>query len=302
VGILKRPGARRILPYAVVGAAALTAYANTLRNDFVYDDHPYIVSNVHVDGLRHVGEMFRSPFPPDKREQGLYRPVTTLSFAVDDALWGKMRPGGFHLTSALLHAAVAMLLVGLARLLLGSAIAAAACGLLYAVHPVLTEAVAALANRSEVLTGLFTLAAIRLARAGSSGAFVLALACFFAGLLSKENAVVMPALLLLVDRTLEGAWPSPRRLARRYVPFVAVGLVYLVARLGVLGTSGPEGAARWFHGASVGASISASVSVQGRWSLRRTRSRESPRRTRSARGGDGNAEIWIENSASGCES
>ena len=82
-----------------------------------------------------------------------YRPVQALTYLLDYHLWG-LTPAGFHLTSVLLHAGTAMLLYRLGGSLLRDARAALVAALLFAVHPIHTEAVTYIAGRSDPLAAL----------------------------------------------------------------------------------------------------------------------------------------------------
>jgi tetratricopeptide (TPR) repeat protein len=149
---------------------------------------------------------------------GPYQPLSWLSYAFDHALWG-MDPRGYHLTNVLLHALSAVALYFLAREILralpglarGWLEAGAAFGALcWAVHPLRVESVAWITERRDCLSGLFFLLALlcwtKYARDDSRFWFRLALAAFAASLLAKGLALVLPLVLLLLDR-----WPLARQ-------------------------------------------------------------------------------------------
>ena len=84
------------LPLRACGAAILTVllYASALDNPFVYDDFRLIVENPSIQNLSGVLTILA---------RDVTRPLVTLSYALDTALWGT-RPFGYHLTNVLLHA------------------------------------------------------------------------------------------------------------------------------------------------------------------------------------------------------
>jgi hypothetical protein len=135
---------------------AILIYANTLLNSFTYDDQGYILRNQTVKTLSVRGLLQPTRF------NNVFRPVTFASFALNWAAAGA-RPFGDHLVNVLLHAAVVLLLYCLLALLLESVpqgtTLAFATVLLFAVHPIHTEAVASIAARSELLAAGFLLAA-----------------------------------------------------------------------------------------------------------------------------------------------
>jgi hypothetical protein len=251
-------------PLVLAAAAACAAYANAVRNGYALDDEFILGRNPLVHGLGRVGELLGSAYWPSSDE--LYRPVTLLSFAGEWALFGDA-PGVFHATNVLLHAVVSLLVAGLVLRLGGGRMAAAGAGVLFAVHPVHVEAVANLVGRAEVLATLAVLAACHLyLRPGPRGvgrnAGIVLL--YVAGLLAKESAVALPALLLVVDAlrgrgagqgdagaredggALEvggqrgtGVPALLRRNAGLLAALVAGLAVYLVQRQSVLGGTGP---------------------------------------------------------------
>jgi hypothetical protein len=194
----------------------LLVYLPALRNGFVnWDDNVYITENARL--LAGGAGFVRWAF----LESGsiLWHPLTWLSHGLDYALWG-LRPAGHHLTSVLLHAVNAALAGVLAlRLIdasaaggrLGSRDRAAVAGLvalLFGLHPLHVESVAWVAERKDVLSGLFfLLCAIaylgwrRAVAEGRPGAarYLGTLALAALAMLSKPMAVTLPAVLLLLD-------------------------------------------------------------------------------------------------------
>ena len=150
---------------------------------------------------------------------GHWHPLTWLTLALDRAVWGP-GPFGYHLTNVLLHAASAALLFLLARRLLRPAAAseaaadgaAAFAALFWACHPLRVESVAWVTERRDVLSGLFILASlfayVRSAEEGDGergGSWRrTALAFGAAAMASKVFAIVLPAVLLVLDARLRG--------------------------------------------------------------------------------------------------
>ncbi|MBW3553402.1 MAG: hypothetical protein KY466_07830, partial [Gemmatimonadetes bacterium] len=147
------------------GAVALLAvlvYANAARNGFALDDEFIILRNDTVHGIDRVDDALSSPYWPGAPGRiAMYRPVTSASFALEWDLWGADRPGGYHITNVLLHAAVSVLVLLLLHTLAGLWPAVAG-GALFAVHSVHVEAVANIVGRGELLAAAFFLAAVRL--------------------------------------------------------------------------------------------------------------------------------------------
>jgi tetratricopeptide (TPR) repeat protein len=233
---------------SVVALLALSASAPSWWNGFVYDDAVYVAGNPVVTGRAPAADAFTSSYPPGRREQGLYRPLATLSFRLDAQAWGATRAGewnGFHFTNGALHAACALLVLALAgRLGLGPA-AAGLGAAVFAVHPALTEAVFWISARADLLAAFFSLSAVLALTAPPARWRVpAALLLWAAGLLSKENAVALP----LLAGSLWHFFPSlPRPSRREFVALAAGGAALLLAlgaaRVAVLGHVAPTLAA-----------------------------------------------------------
>ncbi len=239
----------------LVVVAAVGAFANSLGNGFANDDELIVAGNPVVTGGR-WGEALLGPYWAQAREgAGLYRPVTIASFTAEWRLW-RGGPLGFHVVSVATHVAVSLLVLAL-LLRFVPQVPAAVGALLFAVHPVHVEAVANVVGRSELYAALAFLAACLLYLEGvdwsgrrralrNTGLLVL----YLVAVASKEIAVTLPAVLLL----LEGFRASDTALrvrVRRELPLLlslGVGLGgYLLLRTAVLGTLAGETAAPWLR-------------------------------------------------------
>ena len=215
-----------------MGLAGLV-YVNALQNPFVYDDFRTILDNGSITNLTDV----RAIILHDST-----RPVVNLSYAIDHAVWGPA-PFGFHVTSVLLHVLNVMLLFLVWRQLAGGAHSAATAGLvaagLFAVHPLMTEAVGYISGRSEVLCGSFFLLAIlaagRWMRQGGARWWLLAVGLWGVALLTKEVAAMLPIVLLAYDWLFleSDVAGRRRRLVKLHAPLFAVAGVLGLGRLAV---------------------------------------------------------------------
>jgi Tfp pilus assembly protein PilF len=179
------------------------AYGNSLGNGFAFDDAVMIEHNALITRAEYLPRLLTSDYWAGRRDpsehvqwrSGLYRPLVLASFALNYAV-GRLDPFGYHLLNVLLHILVTWLVFSLALqagFTVGSATVGAA---LFAVHPVHTEAVTGIVGRAELLMAVGVLGSLWWANRGRIGPSVLS---FAAGLLSKEQAVVLPVLLVLND-------------------------------------------------------------------------------------------------------
>lgn len=200
---------------AAIVAAVLVAFSPSLLNEFVYDDRPLLVENERYRGFD-PGWAFTTDL------MGHYQPLTWLTYSLDYAVWGT-DPFGYHLTNVLIHAAAALALFALLRLLLDAGLVAPAAGaLFFAIHPMRAESVATAAGRHDVLSGLFLIltlwAYVRMAR-GSRRWLWAALAFYAVSLLSKSWGFMLPIVLVILD-----VYPLRRRAWLEKVPFVALAV------------------------------------------------------------------------------
>ncbi|MDD2708999.1 MAG: hypothetical protein PHV34_13520 [Verrucomicrobiae bacterium] len=176
-------------------------YSPSLWNGFVYDDEKYVVQNPLVTGDLPLRRIFTETYPPQATAQGLYRPLTTLSYCLDASIWGVAKPNrwnGFHFTNILLHSINACLLLLILRQLgmeRGPRLAAA---LLFGIHPALSEAVAWVVGRAELLGLNWGLLGLYLFLRHPAGwGLAMAFVCWILAMLCKENWVMWPALVAL---------------------------------------------------------------------------------------------------------
>jgi tetratricopeptide (TPR) repeat protein len=239
----------------IIAAAGIAAYANSFGGPFVFDGSATVMENASI---RHLWPLTLALHPPTDGSPVSGRPLTNLTFALNYAAGG-LHVWGYHAVNLGLHLLAAALLFGILRRScfdgasalgdrapprdglpgLGSGTfnrtaPAAAAALLWAVHPLQTESVTYVAQRSEVLMGLCYLgtlyAFIRAAEAPkkAGGWYALSCAVCLAGMAAKEVMVTAPVLVLLYDRTfltesITTAWRRRRiyysALAATWLPF-----------------------------------------------------------------------------------
>ena len=198
-------------------------FGQTLHYEFTnYDDSDYVTRNAQVgrgltwEGIAWAFTHFHA---------ANWHPLTWLSHMLDAQLFG-MNPGGHHLTNLILHSATTILLFLLLRQMTGALWRSAFVAALFAVHPLHVESVAWIAERKDVLSGLFfvltLIAYVRYSRAPHWRRYALTLFFFVLGLMSKPMLVSAPLILLLLDY-----WPLDRlqkgtvtRLLREKLPFL----------------------------------------------------------------------------------
>lgn len=262
---------------AALAAAAAAAYAGSFRGAFVFDDIPAIVEN---PTLRPPLRLFGVLFPPgDQAGTVGGRPLVNLSLALNYALGG-LNPAGYHAFNLAVHVCAALLLFGIVRRTLAwpahqGIFAACAAALLWALHPLQTEAVTYVVQRAESMMGLFYLLTLYAFIRGvhpvvparpddrlksgegasapgtmrSAWAAVSVTACL-CGMATKEVMVSAPLLVLLYDRTfVAGSFREAWRRRRAY--YVCLAATWLALAALVAGTKGRGGSAGFEAAAGV---------------------------------------------------
>lgn len=176
------------------------------RYDFVhYDDHVYVTDHTQVrQGL--TPESLK--WAMTSTEAGFWHPLTWMSLMLDYQFFG-LNPGGYHFTNLLLHLANTLLLFLVFASMTGAVWRSAFVAALFAVHPLHVESVAWIAERKDVLCGLFWILAVgayaRYAERPSWTRYAAVSVAILLALASKAMAVTLPFVLLLLD-----VWPLRR--------------------------------------------------------------------------------------------
>jgi tetratricopeptide (TPR) repeat protein len=225
--------------------AVWAVFGQTRRFDFVnFDDPIYVYES---SAITHGLSLASIKWAFTHRHADNWHPMTTVSHMLDCQLWG-LSPGAHHLTNVLVHAVTSVFLFLLLCMMTGSFWRSAFVAAVFAIHPLRVESVAWVAERKDVLSGLFfmlTLWAyvryvqqVQVSRPKSAVWYGLALGLFALGLMSKPMLVTLPFILLLLDY-----WPLKRmandgvrtgdgwRLAAEKMPFLLLAAAICVATL-----------------------------------------------------------------------
>ena len=187
-------------------ALTWAVFGQTGRYQFVnYDDPLYVLDNAHVRaGLTWRGIEWAFTHVHSQN----WHPLTTISHMLDCQLFG-VNPGAHHLMNVFFHSIAAVLLFALLaqitdRVWLGGFVAAA-----FAIHPLRVESVAWIAERKDVLSGVFfmltLIAYVAYTRKRTVGRYLTMSILFACGLMSKPMLITTPLILLLLDY-----WPLTR--------------------------------------------------------------------------------------------
>ena len=226
--------------------AGVLVYGNGLSGPLLFDDETSILNNTSIRQLTPLS----GPLSPPRDTPVAGRPVVNLTFALNYAIGG-LDVTGYHVTNVVVHLLGALVLYGIVRRALRTGrvpselkhdadYVALAAAVLWVVHPLNSESVSYLTERTESMMGLFYLltmyASIRAATASQAGAgqaawIALAVAASALGMASKESMVTAPVMVLIFDRvflykTWREAWTERRALyAGLAASWVVLGLI-----------------------------------------------------------------------------
>lgn len=230
---------KRKIIYLITGLAAFFVYYNALNNDFVFDDESVVQNNMSITKLSNIPKFFTAEEGFHKVIGRYYRPVVSTLYAVDYAVWG-LNPFGFHLTNIIIHTLASLLLLSILLKIFGEykngLLAAFIGAIIFAVHPIHTEAVSWISGRTDSLTTMFFFLSflfyIKYSDEKKSAVYlIISLTGYFFGLLSKEMIVTVPVLMLVYDyffRKRDLKWFRENSLP--YILFAGLTVLFVVIR------------------------------------------------------------------------
>lgn len=242
---MKAPRSGRLLTVGIcIALAGLTwvVFGQTLWHDFInYDDPRYVYENTKITSglsLSGIGWAFTHVHSMN------WHPLTTMSHMLDCQFYG-LKAGWHHFTNVLLHTIAVILLFIALKEMTGALWRSAFVAAVFAIHPLRVESVAWIAERKDVLSGVFfmltLLAYVNYARLPSLGRYLLVALVFACGLMSKPMLVTLPLVLFLLDY-----WPLDRIRGHLWnrvwekIPLLALSLGSCIATLVV-----QKGAVGW---------------------------------------------------------
>ena len=181
-------------------------FGETLRHPSInFDDQAYVFQNPKINtGLTSTGVLWAFRHS----HVGNWHPLTSISHMLDCELFG-LQAGWHHFTNLLLHTIAVILLFLVFREMTGALWRSAFVATVFAIHPLRVESVAWIAERKDVLSGVFfmlTLGAyVRYVRKPSSVRYLVVALLLALGLMTKAMLVTVPFVLLLLDY-----WPLRR--------------------------------------------------------------------------------------------
>jgi Tfp pilus assembly protein PilF len=241
------PSKQNLLNVLIIIFFTLICFSSALHGSFIYDDHPLIENHASIKSLSYIPRLFQEnawgvDFPP-----GNYRPINNVTIALNFAING-LNPYGYHLVNIFIHILNSLLVYYLCNNYTKIRSLSLLCSLFFALHPVHSEAVAAIYSRPEILATLFLFIAwwFYFKSQEKNTAYTISLISYFLSLLSKESGIVLIPILLLTYICAEQTWRINSKTLAKIAGYVAITVIYLIIRISVTKSLGVPKSGQFF--------------------------------------------------------
>lgn len=245
--------------YLILAVITFAVYANSLNNQFVYDDESVILSDPTITSLSNIPKFFTGELGFHRVIGAYFRPVVSSSYAVDYAISG-FEPFGFHFTNIVIHIICTLLLFKLLLMMFSGYESkykdyiVLLCAGIFAVHPVHTEVVSWVSGRPDGLACIFFLAAfiyyIKYSETRSNKDLILTSLFYILSLFSKEMAITFPAAVLLYELIIKkrGVKKLFSSASLIFSVLILISILYLIFRDHVISSTVPRQSYSYFYG------------------------------------------------------
>ena len=231
VKVKKKPG--KFIFLAAIIIVGLLTYSNSLTGKFLWDDEFLIQDNLRIKNWSNFPKLFTEDIGAGAANRcNRYRPLQIFTYLIDYSLW-KLNPLGYHLTNIFLHILVALSIFWFVNYIFKDQALSFLTAVFFVAHPIHTGAVAYISGRSDPLAFLFILITfilyLKQTPYKSLGLYILMVLSYIAALLSRENSLILPALILLYHYTFK-----EKIKLKKFVGLLAITGLYIVLRITVL--------------------------------------------------------------------
>ncbi|MCX5678112.1 MAG: tetratricopeptide repeat protein [Candidatus Omnitrophica bacterium] len=218
---------------ALIIILGIAVYANSLNGKFVYDDHILVKDNALIREWPISLKLFTTGFGiSGYMKSSFYRPLQMITYAMNYHSW-KLSVIGYHLTSILLHILVALCIYWLIDILFNDKTLSFLTAIFFVVHPLHTGVVNYISSRADPMYLFFMLISlifyIKSSRANNAIHYIIMASSYLLALLSKENSLILPALILLYHYTFK----EKIRL-KEFLSISGITFIYILLRVTVL--------------------------------------------------------------------
>jgi tetratricopeptide (TPR) repeat protein len=228
-----------IIPVLLIVLLSLGSYFNIFKNEFVWDDHVFILDNSDIRSFSNLPLFFSEDV------EGLYRPLRSLHYTFVYSIAGK-NEFFYHFNSLFFHIAISILVFLIIYSITHKNNISLIAALIFAVHPIHTGRVTNITAGFDLLGIFFMLLSfywyIKYSKNNNKKYFFFSLLLFLIAIFSSEEAIVLPILVILYEFTFNREKFSKNLLKnniiKNYIPYFAIGLFYIAIRFFILGIKG----------------------------------------------------------------
>ncbi len=220
---------RVLLAVVLIAILGFGVYANSLSGAFIWDDRYLVKDNGHIKDWSTIPQVFTRDITAGAgMKSGSYRPLQIVTYMINYSL-SKLDVRGYHLTNVILHILVALCIYWFLNILYDDKLLSLFTSALFVAHPIHTNAVTYISGRADPLAAVFIILTfilyIRLLDKNNPKLYILILLTYICALLSRENSLILPVLLLLYHYTF-----GKKLEIKRLLPVLSVVLIYLAFR------------------------------------------------------------------------
>ena len=225
---------------------SLISYMNVFDNEFVWDDHVFILENNDIKSFANIPLFFKEDV------DGLYRPLRSLHYTFAYSIF-KKNPFGYHLNAVFFHTAISVLVFFIIKKIIENRNIALVASLIFAANPIHAERVANMTAGFDLL-GIFLFLLsfyfyILYSKSNNEKNdkkyFIFSLLFFILALLASEEAITLPLIIILYEFSFNKEFDKKnlkntinKNPLKSYLPFFAAAFFYLILRFFILGIRG----------------------------------------------------------------
>ncbi|MFC1509724.1 tetratricopeptide repeat protein [Candidatus Omnitrophota bacterium] len=222
-----------LIAITLILSLGLAVYANSLDGKFIWDDEFLVEKNEYIKDSSNITKVFTENITVlGQRKWHFYRPLQILSYMVDYSFW-KLDVRGYHLTNILLHILVALGIYWLISILFGDRLLSFFTSIFFIAHPIHAGPVSYISARANSMVAFFILLTIifyiKSLHTKKPTMFFSMILSYIACLLSRELALILPAILLLYHYIFK-----KKIRPKEFLSILAITFVYILLRLTVL--------------------------------------------------------------------
>src|SRR3989338_287607 len=231
---------KSIIPVLLIIALSLVSYVNTFQNEFVWDDHVFILENADIRSFSNLPLFFTQDV------DGLYRPLRSFYYTFIYSIGGK-NEFLYHLNSLFFHTVISILVFFIIYKISSRKGIALIASMIFAAHPIHTERVTNITAGFDLLGIFFMLLSfylyIRFSKSGNKKHFFFSMLFLLIAVFSSEEAVTLPLLIVLYEfcfnrKEFVNKAAIKKNIIKNYAPYFIIVFFYIATRIIVVGLKG----------------------------------------------------------------